>query len=701
MSKGFLCICMWVALPFLAQSQASYTNTGQKITMGLEPYGCFLGNGEKAGELTYSYLGSSANPISTYNFVFKQLIPCSSNSSTPARALYITNLSTGATKAYTMTIDSVRLITDLYSPCIVLPQPPCYTAYYLHATVDLPAIEDKFKFGWAAVVEDCCRDTYQNIYLLSNTLYSIINPLPGTSLACNPPNPGQVYNSIANYVKVPPLWDSQSRCCFANSSPLFQEDTILYLCKGQTFSHRFHAVDPDGDSLTYGFYAAKTYTMDPVYGGAVIHRSFPFPDAIYNTFSGYRADEQLGPGVQIDPKTGIMQGVMNDTGNFMVTIAASEYRKINGMDSLIGVHYKDVIVKVFECEKLPKPQAILPALVNGCNDYTINFPNNSIPLFSSYRFNTAFFEWNFGDGDTAKTIYPAHTYKDTGQYNVRLIIFPGLSCADTTYSKVLVYPELHASFKNYDSCTDRVVTYINTSTTTIGSINSAVWTFENDDSTLVNKTSTYSATHVYEKGNRSFLAKLKVTTTKGCEATDSTYINIYLSPPQLPVHDTIISVGASYRIQPTPSQVDNYSSFKWSPSAGLDRTDTISPLCTYDRTIKYYVNVKTKFGCSMEDTLRIRYYKGPDIYVPTAFTPNGDGLNDIFRPFPVGMSKMDYFKVYNRWGQEVFSTRDYLKGWDGKINYTLAEQGAYIWEVSGVDNTGKPVIKKGTVLLIR
>ncbi len=294
-----------------------------------------------------------------------------------------------------------------------------------------------------------------------------------------------------------------------------------------------------------------------------------------------------------------------------------------------------------------------------------------------------------------------HTYRDTGQYNLRMIIFPGLYCADTAYSKVLIYPKLQVSYKNYDSCTNKVVTFINTSTTTYGSINSALWTMENDDGTYDNKTSIYSVTHFYNKGDKSYLAMLKETTTKGCAATDSSYINIYISPPQLPVHDTIISAGTSYRIQPSASVTDIYSSFKWSPSAGLDRADTISPLCKYDRDIKYYVNATTKFGCSMQDTLRVRYYKGPDIYTPTAFTPNGDGLNDVFRPFPVGMSKMEFFKVFNRAGYEVFSTTDYLKGWDGKIHYTPAEQGVYVWEVRGIDFNGKIVTKKGTVVLIR
>ena len=65
------------------------------------------------------------------------------------------------------------------------------------------------------------------------------------------------------------------------------------------------------------------------------------------------------------------------------------------------------------------------------------------------------------------------------------------------------------------------------------------------------------------------------------------------------------------------------------------------------------------------DTVNIRVFKGPTFYVPTAFTPNGDGLNDIFRPTAVGIASMEYFRVFNRYGELVYETSDITKGWDG------------------------------------
>jgi len=91
----------------------------------------------------------------------------------------------------------------------------------------------------------------------------------------------------------------------------------------------------------------------------------------------------------------------------------------------------------------------------------------------------------------------------------------------------------------------------------------------------------------------------------------------------------------------------------------------------------------------------------PRVFVPTAFTPNGDGLNDQFRPIAVGISKIEYFRVFNRWGELVFSTTVNGKGWDGNIAGKPQGSGTFVWVVRGIDYKGKHFFAKGTVTLIR
>jgi hypothetical protein len=69
--------------------------------------------------------------------------------------------------------------------------------------------------------------------------------------------------------------------------------------------------------------------------------------------------------------------------------------------------------------------------------------------------------------------------------------------------------------------------------------------------------------------------------------------------------------------------------------------------------VLYQVVTSTAAGCKGEGYVKLRVYKGPELYTPNGFTPNGDGLNDKFYPFPVGIKSINYFKVFNRWGQLV------------------------------------------------
>ena len=129
-----------------------------------------------------------------------------------------------------------------------------------------------------------------------------------------------------------------------------------------------------------------------------------------------------------------------------------------------------------------------------------------------------------------------------------------------------------------------------------------------------------------------------------------------------------------------------------------------NPIVTVGATgdvVQYQVITSTIAGCKGEGYVTIRVYKGPDIYVPSGFTPNGDGKNDRFTPFPVGMKSYTYFRVFNRWGQLVFSTTRLNDGWDGKLGGKDQQSGVYVWMIEGLTKDDRVITKRGTVALIR
>ena len=89
------------------------------------------------------------------------------------------------------------------------------------------------------------------------------------------------------------------------------------------------------------------------------------------------------------------------------------------------------------------------------------------------------------------------------------------------------------------------------------------------------------------------------------------------------------------------------------------------------------------------------------LFRSNAFSPNGDGLNDVFRPIPSGIATTEYFRVFNRFGEQVFETNKWLMGWDGNYKGRIQPIGNYIWVIKGKDINGKVIEKKGYVILIR
>jgi len=91
----------------------------------------------------------------------------------------------------------------------------------------------------------------------------------------------------------------------------------------------------------------------------------------------------------------------------------------------------------------------------------------------------------------------------------------------------------------------------------------------------------------------------------------------------------------------------------------------------------------------------------PDIYVPTAFSPNNDGHNDKLTPIALGMKSVDLFIVYNRWGQLIYKTTNIGKGWNGMFKGMTQDIGTYVWYAEGMTYLNKKIQRKGTVVLIK
>jgi gliding motility-associated-like protein len=191
-----------------------------------------------------------------------------------------------------------------------------------------------------------------------------------------------------------------------------------------------------------------------------------------------------------------------------------------------------------------------------------------------------------------------------------------------------------------------------------------------------------------------------VTDVLGCPkpSKDTVFVTVSKIKANAGPTDTSVVLGQPLQLNATGGNI-----FLWDPPRWLDNIAIGNPISLPQEDITYKVRVSNNFGCFDYDTIRVHVYKlDPSFYVPTAFSPNGDGSNDFFRPKAIGMKSLDVFRIYNRWGQLLYSSTDIEgRGWDGTFKGKGQDPATYVWYAEGTDYLNNRVKKKGYVVLIR
>ena len=196
---------------------------------------------------------------------------------------------------------------------------------------------------------------------------------------------------------------------------------------------------------------------------------------------------------------------------------------------------------------------------------------------------------------------------------------------------------------------------------------------------------------------------LNVVDGLGCKSVKSGVVNLYVTPQAklFAGDDTAVIRNQPLQLKAVDVNNSGFSSYAWSPSYGLDNPNISDPIAILNDSVTYTVTASTPDGCESMDTIHITVYTKADILVPNAFTPNGDGRNDVLRPISIGIRHFNHFIIYNRWGQQIYMSSDSGAGWDGRLNGEMQLPGTYVWMAAGVDYQGNVVQRKGTVILIR
>jgi gliding motility-associated-like protein len=305
--------------------------------------------------------------------------------------------------------------------------------------------------------------------------------------------------------------------------------------------------------------------------------------------------------------------------------------------------------------------------------------------------------WDFGDGqqqtvnDTAPVI---HTYPVAGSnFTVKFVVQAGSGCTSDTAIVHLPFirPAAEASF-TYSAgayCENKPVQFTYTGSS---NIQNWEWDFGNGSSAAAAPLS-----HRYTNSGE-YSVSLRVTSTDGCgSAPFNRNLRIYATPAADAGPTIVKLAGAPARIMASLPDTGVFT-YQWTPAQYLDDASLLKPVTSTPADQLYTLKVTGGPGnCEATDTVRVTVLR--NIFIPNAFTPDGNGRNDLWNITGINNNPSALVSVYNRWGQLIYESRGYTRPWDGTFGGKPQPAGAYYYVIR--PDVNKPATYSGYVMLLR
>ncbi|MFN4121714.1 MAG: choice-of-anchor L domain-containing protein [Flavobacteriales bacterium] len=349
---------------------------------------------------------------------------------------------------------------------------------------------------------------------------------------------------------------------------------------------------------------------------------------------------------------------------------------------------------------LPLPQANIQVPEGQC------LQGNSFDFTANGNFSSgAHFEWNFGNQSSlpmSNLQNPSNvSFNSVGTHIITFQVYDNGCYGPLYQDSIRIFPMPVANFDalHREGCPPLNVSFQNQSSDMPNMTYS--WNFGNGGNS-----STMNPQFIYNQSGN-FSVTLTVTTAEGCSASFTRHNTVYVYPA--PIAGFSIDPDRVTTVQPLVNVFDeSIGATSWHYSMGDGTSKTVrNPSHLYPNEGEYLIiqTVTNEFGCT--DTAQLRLKSDPEIsfYVPNAFTPNGDGYNDIFRAFGINIQQFR-MEIYNRWGELVFESNDIEYGWNGRLfnnpNLNISQMDVYAWVIYVKDQFNLPPRRiDGRVTLVR
>lgn len=302
--------------------------------------------------------------------------------------------------------------------------------------------------------------------------------------------------------------------------------------------------------------------------------------------------------------------------------------------------------------------------------------------------------WDFGDGTTSANANESHNYTIPGTYNVTLVVTDTNRChpVDSMIVPVTLLPNSFVDFTTQDVCRGNAVLFNNLSNPNA----QYVWSFgDGVTSTQYSPSHNYAQSGVYN-------VSLVITDTGTCNVNDTAFGSVEIFEQPIANFNVL---DDTFLFETPVRFFDNslyYTDIFWDFGDGTTLSNDPDPIYTYSNSIEWVTVCITATNAQCVDTFcRDIFIKFNGLIgVPNAFSPNGDGINDVVKIEGKGIVKLT-FRIFNRWGEKVFETFDKNVGWDGTYKGVLQEMDTYTYTVQATLINGKEVPLKGNITLLR
>ena len=284
------------------------------------------------------------------------------------------------------------------------------------------------------------------------------------------------------------------------------------------------------------------------------------------------------------------------------------------------------------------------------------------------------------------------------------ILTDGFGCSDTSTNSIRLIASRAPTikFKQDIQCINSTIKFTNQTDSLLSGPLSWKWDFGNG---LMD--TQYHAKTIYQvSGNYHVIV---TATQQNCSAFPPTVLDsvIQIAAPIEAVDSVNVKAYKNQNTTISARFIPNYK-YEWrnlaGTTAGLKNANNYETVFNYAESVRYGIKLISPQGCVTSDSMWVRVFNVDviDIFVPKTFTPNNDGKNDkIFPYLTPGIKTFNYFKIYNRFGNVLFLTKDYSQGWDGRLNGVNQPMGIYFWEASYIDANNVQQSKYGQFLLSR